>query len=324
MTNKSSSGRRTIKKESNEQVIEQVRQLAWTGHHAKAIDLAAQALSDAGRVGSRTAPTKMDLLDLRAESYIAQGKLDLAAKDASAMMKLAKTVKKPALIAQALNRKVDIQFWLSEYQSALRTALSATKIKHSSPKVLAESLFYLAEAQNTAGQYTKAVDTAQKAIVIFQKAGEISSAGRAYLQLARAYYNLRRIDDSRQASQRALELCQSVGDQYGIGEAQSRFGITEIYIAKRIEQNQQAYWAYEAAGYVIKKTFRLGTIAYNYYQLGLFHRARRMSSEIVEILRTQEFKAGLTFQLGNLLGYEIIVGMLDSARVHLQEYAELV
>src|SRR6185369_10105726 len=80
----------------NIQLVEQLRELAWTGQHAPAINLATQALST-----PKIKPAvQMDLLDLRVESYIAQGKLDLAAKDAKAMGKLAKTA---ALKAQALN-----------------------------------------------------------------------------------------------------------------------------------------------------------------------------------------------------------------------------
>jgi len=81
----------------SDQTISQVRELAWTGQHASAIDLATQTLST-----PKLKPAKqMDLLDLRAESYIAQGKLDLASKDAKAMGKLAKN---SAHKAQALNR----------------------------------------------------------------------------------------------------------------------------------------------------------------------------------------------------------------------------
>jgi len=59
--------------------------LAWAGQHAQAIELATAALAAAGlRVGSR-----LDLLDLRAESSIAQGDLERAGADADAMLGLA-------------------------------------------------------------------------------------------------------------------------------------------------------------------------------------------------------------------------------------------
>jgi len=91
---------------TSDQTIARVRELAWTGQHAHAIELASQSMSD-WQSDLRPAE-QMDLLDLRAESYIAQGKLDLAAKDAKTMGKLAKSGQKSkvaSLQAQALNRQ---------------------------------------------------------------------------------------------------------------------------------------------------------------------------------------------------------------------------
>jgi hypothetical protein len=70
---------------------ERVSDLAWTGQHAQTIELATAALAAPGSsVGSR-----LDLLDLRAESHIAVGKLDLAAADAAAMARLARAKSQP-------------------------------------------------------------------------------------------------------------------------------------------------------------------------------------------------------------------------------------
>ncbi|HNO94798.1 MAG TPA: hypothetical protein PKJ84_11540, partial [Anaerolineales bacterium] len=103
MTKKSGSSKSTLAP-----TLEQIRQLAWTGQHAAAIDSATGALTTLGKGDSRVAPTQMSLLDLRAESYIAIGKLDLAMKDAKAMGKIAKSVgagsSRPTLQVQALNR----------------------------------------------------------------------------------------------------------------------------------------------------------------------------------------------------------------------------
>ena len=99
-------------------IIERVRTLAWTGQHAQAIELASQALS-----ASKIKPTEqMDLLDLRAESYIAHGKLDLAKKDAKAMGKLAKTA---TLKAQALNRLALVQMRTGDLKAAVKSATAS-------------------------------------------------------------------------------------------------------------------------------------------------------------------------------------------------------
>src|SRR4030067_3641474 len=173
--------------------IARMRELAWTGQHAQAIDLSTQALS-----ASKIKPAEqVDLLDLRAESYIAHGKLDLAAKDANAMMKLANAEKKTAFKAQALNRKALVQMRTGELQAAVKSASIAVGVKRTSPTLRATSLFHLSEAQFRAGQNEAAVETAQKAIPLFQIAGDNSGAGRAYWSLANAYSKLSRADDSR-------------------------------------------------------------------------------------------------------------------------------
>src|SRR6266568_4725844 len=76
---------------------ERVRDLAWAGQHAQAIELATEALAAIGL----STQSRLDLLDLRAESYVALGKLDLAAEDAAAMLEVAAAGKSPALKTQA-------------------------------------------------------------------------------------------------------------------------------------------------------------------------------------------------------------------------------
>ena len=127
------------KTESTEELLKRLRELAWTGQHARVIDLATQALSEFGKGGSPSAPTmkgsgggrttqaQMDLLDLSAESCIAQGKFELAAKDAQAMLKIANAEKKPAFKAQALNRKALMQMRQGDLPGALKTATLAVR-----------------------------------------------------------------------------------------------------------------------------------------------------------------------------------------------------
>ena len=64
---------------------DRVSDLVWAGAHAQAIELATAALAEPGlEVGSQ-----LDLLDLRAESFIAQGDVGRASADADAMLALA-------------------------------------------------------------------------------------------------------------------------------------------------------------------------------------------------------------------------------------------
>src|SRR5512134_2192733 len=81
----------------SDQTISRVRELAWMGKHAQAIDLATQALS-----ASKIKPIEqMDLLDLRAESYLALLNFEAAEQDVKQMERLAKAASKPSLQSQA-------------------------------------------------------------------------------------------------------------------------------------------------------------------------------------------------------------------------------
>src|SRR5450631_3913379 len=80
---------------------QRVADLAWAGQHAAAIKLATAPLKKA----DLSVSDRLDLLDLRAESFIAQGDLAAADEDAKAMLDLARRARKPAFLAQSLNRR---------------------------------------------------------------------------------------------------------------------------------------------------------------------------------------------------------------------------
>lgn len=190
------------------QSIEQVRQLAWTGQHATAIDSASEELNKSGLKPD----LQMDLLDLRSESYIAQGKLELAMQDAKAMMKLAKPTTNYQLHAQALNRLALVQMRTGDLNGAIKSATAAVKASSNGGRVAlrtlqgvlrpqcALSLFRLSEAQMRTRQSEAAIETAQKAIAIYQELGDDSGTGRAYWSLANARFDLNRAEDSRRAA----------------------------------------------------------------------------------------------------------------------------
>jgi len=100
-----------IKKKGNQQptagdpIISRVRELAWEGKHEQAIKLATEALNASGLKPGQ----HMDLLDLRAESYLALLNIEAAEKDVSQMERLAKAINKPAWKSKALIRKTQLR-----------------------------------------------------------------------------------------------------------------------------------------------------------------------------------------------------------------------
>ncbi|MDO9302590.1 MAG: hypothetical protein Q7T89_14480, partial [Anaerolineales bacterium] len=325
MAKKSSTVNKGVKKNSDQlsvisdQTIARVRDLAWTGQHAQAIDLASQALSKA----AGKSDWQSDLLDLRAESYLAIGKLDLASKDAQAMTKIGRTSKVKGLQAQALNRLALVQMRRGDLKAAVKSAKSAVSKSEFNSDLRAESLFRLSEAQHRTGEEEAAIETAQKAIALFQAIGDNSGAGRGYWLLALAYMRLR-AEDSRRAARTALELCNQAGDQYGIGNALVALANTDVDIAENIQNLQQARQAFETVGYVERQSITLINLGFAYLDLGLYPHSRRLQNQAVEMTRAMGAKLGLTYALANLINLELILGALDEVRLHLQEFEKLV
>ena len=320
---------KTSDQPKNPDNVARVRELAWSGQHARAIELATQALA----VEKIQPAEQMNLLDLRSESYIAQGKLDMAAQDAAAMLTLANPgnqkskIKNHQLIAQALNRKALEQMRQGDLPGAVETASAAVQAARSVEAdglLLGASLFRLSEAQWRVGQIEASIPTAQEALPLFQAAGDLSGAGRLYWSLAAAHLALGHTDEAREAAQNALALCQQAGDQYGIGNAFNMLAQVGADIAGNIRYFQQALQAFELAGYVERQVGILNNIGTAYSDLGLYPHTIRLTTSARNIQQAIGAKLGLAYSLGNLADSETLLGNLEAARSYLQELAEVI
>ncbi|MEN9562649.1 MAG: hypothetical protein RIR73_893, partial [Chloroflexota bacterium] len=316
----------TNKKVDTNLMIETIRQLAWTGQHMLAIDSATQALA-----APKIKPAEqMTLLDLRAESYIAIGKLDLAMKDAKAMGKISSKLQVAGLKVQALNRLALVQMRTGDLKAAVKSATAAVKANANrqssivNRQLFAESLFCLAEAQWRARQLEAALKTAQETITLYQELDDTSGTGRAHWVLSGIFYRSNRGEESRRAAQTALELCRQAGDSYGIGNALISLANTDVDIAEQIQHYQQAKNAFETAGYAERQTAVMGNLGNTYGYLGLHAHVRRLQRETVEKDRVMGAKLALTIALGNLIGTETTFGELEAAHLHLRELETLV
>ena len=315
-------------KNTDDLALTHIRQLAWTGQHAAAIDSATEALS----TSDWQSDVRMSLLDLRAESYIAQGKLDLAMKDAKAMGKIGRTSKVAGLKVQALNRLALVQMRTGDLKGAVKSATSAVGARFPRPgrgdpaptALRAESLFRLAEAQWRARQLDAALETAQKTIHAYQELGDASGTGRAYWVLSGIFFRSARAEESRRAAQTALELCKQAGDSYGVGNALLTLASTDVDIAEQIQHYQQSKSAFETVGYVERQDAVMVNLANTYSYLGLYAHVRRLLRESIAQGRAMGAKIALIVGVSNLIGTETIFGELEAARLHLRELETLV
>ena len=102
-----------------------IRDMARTDEHAQAIELATTALA-AARL---SVANKIDLLDLRSESYTAAGELDHAAKDATAMLRLANGAQSEAFKARAVKRGALVKTRKGQLKTAVGAATVALERK---------------------------------------------------------------------------------------------------------------------------------------------------------------------------------------------------
>ena len=299
--------------------VERVRELAWSGRHAEAIELATTALG-APRIDPQT---RLDLLDLRAESSIALGDLTRAAADADAMAALAAGV--PALDARAATRRAVVMMRQGAMKVVLDAATAGVKAARRSRRkpLLAASLLTLGEAYARSGSYDAGANAARQAIGLFEAGGDASGAGRAHWVVALASHQLGRLDESRAAAQRALELCTGAGDRYGIGNALVLSSHTDPDLAQAIRCLRDAAQAFESAGYAERRSVAMGNLAIFYDELGLHRHANRLHGDILEFSRNIGAKSRLANALTNAYATELGLGDLAAARAHLLELVAL-
>ncbi len=303
-------------------LLQQARDAAWNGKHARAIELCTQLLVQS----NLDIAAQLDALDVRAESFIAQGQLDLAAQDAKRMVKLAKTNSPISnLQSQALNRLALVQMRMGELQTAVKTATRALKaaLQSKQKPLSAESYFRLAEAQFRAQVSEPALQNARRAAELFHELGNLSGEGRALWVVAFTLRLQGLARESHETAHAALALCQQTGDSYGAGNALNVLTFIEPDIAEQLKLLTQASVQFEQAGYLDRLSVVKGNLAIAYSALGLYPHARRLQQECVTISRGMGARLNLAYSLGNLADAEIRMGQMEDARRHLGELAEM-
>ncbi len=301
-------------------VTERVRDLAWAGQHAQAIEIATAALAVPGLgIGIR-----LDLFDLRAESFIAQGNLELASADAQTMLELADCAKTAASKAQARNRLALVQMRRGEFKAAVVSATAALKAARQSKRALLEamSLLRLAEAQfRNRADLEAAVGYAERAAKQFHTLHRYADEGRALWAIAIARSSQGRAAESNRAAGAALALCRQAGDLYGSGNARNMLVFNEPDLAAQLRLLHQALIDFETAGYVERQGIITHNLGVAYKGLGLYRRARRLMLKSGAIYRRTGARGSLGASLGEFAETELAMGHRDSARAYNEEMA---
>ena len=168
------------------------------------------------------------------------------------MLALADTARTAALRAQALNRQALVQMRKGELKAAVATAAAALKSARQSKqqRLIAMSLFRLAEAQYREKPGEQALRFATRAAELFQALGDASGQGRALWVVAMARGHEGRAAECNRAASEGLRLCRGCGDLYGAGNALNMLLFHEADLAVALKRSSLALADFEAAGYV--------------------------------------------------------------------------
>ncbi|HJU23135.1 MAG TPA: GAF domain-containing protein, partial [Casimicrobiaceae bacterium] len=304
--------------------LPRARELAWAGRHEQAIAIATSALDGLAQDESATGE-RMGLLDLRAESSIAVGRLDAADADAQAMVALASGAS-PARKVQAQNRRALVEMRKGKLHEAVATATSALRIARriGDERLIAESLLRLGEAQMRAGNADGARKFGTEAAQRFASLADASGQGRALWVVANAGFLQNRADESRKAAQASLALCRSAGDRFGAGNASNALAFTQADLGENIRDLQRAAADFEGAGYIERTLVVRANLGLAYRELGLHRHALALERDVVEQSRRIGANVTLTYGLATSIVEAIELGEFDWAHARLPELEDLV
>jgi len=306
----------------NADAPQEIADLAWTGRHDKAIASATAALHAPG-LG---VALRVELLDLRADSLVAEGRFADAAHDAAQMLSLATEHRQPALEARALMCQALVLMRQGEVRPALEAATAAARLARRTrdKPLLAQSLLCLGEAQLRAALPEAAATTAQHAAALFEAVGDPVGQGRAHWVAAFAQTRLSRNEASRSAAQRAADLARLTGDEHGLANALNVLSFSCKDIAERMQLLHQAGLAFERSGHAFGRAMAIGNLSLAFAELGLYRNACRLGEEVVALAGRMGARLNLTLELGGILAWQIELGELVSVRERWPEYDALV
>ncbi|HEY3564693.1 MAG TPA: hypothetical protein VGL96_06785, partial [Casimicrobiaceae bacterium] len=298
-----------------------MRELAWTGQHERAVAECNDRLASA-----KASDVRLALLDLRAESHIALGRLADAAADAAAMVELARTMRTPSAESIALNRRALVEMRggarLEDALATTRRSLACAR-KAGDERLLAETFLRLGEAQMRL-RHDDTLESGDAAAERFERLGDACGEGRALWIVGNAYFALNDPARSRACAQRAATLCRAAGDSQGLGNALNALALTDADIAENIRHLQLALEAFEAAGYVERVVIVRANLGLGYRELGLHRHALRLLHSVVEQSRRIGSRLAQVYALATALVEAVEIGDTEWASAQLPAFAELV
>ncbi|HQR21470.1 MAG TPA: GAF domain-containing protein, partial [Burkholderiaceae bacterium] len=302
------------------EAVRAARDLAGAGQQARAIEACDRALQQ----GALPPQEQFALLDLRVEAQVAIGRFDAAQLDAQHLLRLSRALDDAAAVrancalALVLTRRGDTR----GAQGVARTAFDTAR-RLNDPWLEGLAGFRLAEALWRDKDLSAGLRAAQDAAACFEAAGDAMWAGRAWWSQSCALAGLGRTAERTHAAQRALDLALQTGDRAGLASALNMRWREHPDMAQRMRGLQQSLDAFGAAGYTERQLGIRHNLAIAYASLGLYRRARRMATEVVESEAQARASASLATTVGILAWIEIRLRDTKAAHRRLTQLARI-
>ncbi len=299
-------------------------ELALAGRHADAIAAATRALDDPGL----DAPTRMALLDRRAESLLAQAEMDAFDADVAAMRALARAAgaEHPALQARADLRSANERLHRGDLAKSLRYARAAHRaaLRAAAPKLEVEALCAIADAGVLQPARLKAaIAWAREAAARSRGDGDARREAKAEQVLSRGLLVAGDREAGLDAARRAVDLARRCGDRLTMGNALNLLMQGTNDVKRQEAITRESLMAFEAAGYVVRQANAWGNLGMIAFEYGLFRRARRSFVRSVDVWRRAGARRGVQHPLTGLARIAIETGRLDEARTAASEVEAL-
>jgi len=172
------------------------------------------------------------------------------------------------------------------------------------------------------GEYEKARELHEKALVIQKEIGDRSGEASSYVNLGEIYISVGEYEKARELHEKALVIQKEIGDRSG--EASSYTSLGVVYDS--VGEHGKALEYFEKSLAMGRNIGRMSTVAYslldlgaNFYSLGKYHKANEYNQEALVIFEDIEDRRGVASVCVNQGAVEQAVGNLIKAKEYFEK-----
>ena len=298
--------------------LQEARQAAADFDWVRVVELTSQILDGA----DQPPETAVDALCRRAQAQEYLGHIDDALADLEQALEQSREMLFFRRQVQAL---LQISFlkssFLEDSPGALAAAQSALTLAReiSAGDLEADSELHLARATRLTSNYYQVQEHARRALDLARQCGDRLVEAGSNIPLAVVAFNLE-MDETRAQHlfQKALSSLQQMGQRIGMIMAHTLFAINSSDLATARYQAEQALVLAREIKHLLLQMNGANNLAFNFWKLGLYHRAGRLMLEVLDIAKRLNQPVPAVYRM-TLVECYLPLGEFDRAQPILDE-----